>query len=187
MPNADILQNMNTETKNENKGRRPVSIVGAQDRLAQCATRAAYGEVQNNAFRPARPALIEKDVGYTGESASWASFFFMWHEIIFRYHGSTIPHIWVEMLISLTTSTVAYLLTSGSPLCGFNVNDPDAEMPCGRFTLTIARSSGHQIIGVLLSFLVVFRSQIAWNMYCEGRSYWGKLIAVVKFLAKDFS
>lgn len=46
-----------------------------------------------------------------------------------------------------------------------------------------AQPVGHQIGGTLLAFLVVFRSQIALNMYLEGRSHLGAIMAGSKALA----
>ena len=42
---------------------------------------------------------------------------------------------------------------------------------------------GHQLVGVLLAFLVVFRSQISWGMYMEGRNHVGALFATSRVLA----
>lgn len=38
-----------------------------------------------------RPARVEHSVAYRGERISWFSFFESFHQIIFRYHGSTLP------------------------------------------------------------------------------------------------
>ena len=59
----------------------------------------ATGEVYKRP-RVLKPAIVEKIVSYDGEHASWASFFYMWPEVIFRYHGSPIPQIWVELLLT---------------------------------------------------------------------------------------
>ena len=42
---------------------------------------------------------------------------------------------------------------------------------------------GHKIFGVVLSFLIVFRSQIAWGMYTEGRGQVGSIIHSTRDLA----
>ena len=107
----------------------------------------------------------------------------MWPEIILRYHGSVLPYIWFEIVLTGVLGTLAWGLTIDSPICA-----PPADgepSPCGHFALTVARSGGHQIVGVLLAFLVVFRSQIAWGMYIEGRSHWGTMSAGCKFLATE--
>jgi len=46
-------------------------------------------------------------------------------------------------------------------------------------------SRGMQNIGVLLSFLAVFRTQIAWNMFLEGRNHLGEVIATSKELTLE--
>ena len=59
------------------------------------------------------------------------------------------------------------------------------EGNCGFYILTSDRSKGHQIIGVLLAFLVVFRSQIAWSLYWEGRGHLGALVSRSRCLALE--
>ena len=61
----------------------------------------------------------------------------------------------------------------------------DLEGNCGFYILTSDRSKGHQIIGVLLAFLVVFRSQIAWSLYWEGRGHLGALVSRSRCLALE--
>jgi hypothetical protein len=55
----------------------------------------------------------------------------------------------------------------------------------GADSLFPAEPVGHQIVGTLLAFLVVFRSQIALNMYLEGRGHLGKIMATSKKLAME--
>ena len=67
------------------------------------------------------------------------------HLIVFRLKGSTIPNVLIEVCISMAVSIVAKL------------QFPDEEF----------KPIGHQLVGVLLAFLVVFRSNIAWGMYMD--------------------
>ena len=48
-----------------------------------------------------------------------------------------------------------------------------------------AEPAGHQIVGTLLAFLIVFRSQIVLDMYLEGRAHVGRIMAASKSLALE--
>merc|ERR1719174_1818531 len=94
-------------------------------------------------FGDNRPARVHSHVDYSGERPSLFSFFFQFPSIVFRLKGSTIPNVLIEVCISMAVSIVAKL------------QFPDEEF----------KPIGHQLVGVLLAFLVVFRSNIAWGMY----------------------
>ena len=107
----------------------------------------AQKEYETRIMGDAKPGYIDVDVGYSQERASIFSFFHMFPQIICRYHGSVIPTIVIEIVSCTTLGAVASVYWK----------DSDDLSPIG-----------HQLVGVLLSFLVVFRSQIAWNMYLSG-------------------
>ena len=65
--------------------------------------------------------------------------------------------IWIELLMTLGISFYA-------------VYDEDESDVCNGVWCFPAEPIGHQIVGTLLAFLVVFRSQIAFNMYMDGRT-----------------
>ena len=96
------------------------------------------------------------------------SFFTNFYTIILRKRGSALPKIMIEIFLATCLGVVAYLLTEDG-LC-------DAKK-CKGFFLppSTSREKGHAMIGVLLAFLVVFRSQIAWGMYMEGRNAGGAM------------
>ena len=137
------------------------------------ATKAAWGV--------ARPEVVEYKKAYGGETASWSSFFVMFPKIIFRYNGSVLPLIWFEVAFSVLLGTIAYGMTENGWICGRE------DIDCGNMALTkeMKRDDGHKIIGVLLSFLVVFRSQIAMGMYTEGRNHVGTIVASSRALALE--
>ena len=120
----------------------------------------------------------ERAVSYGGESSSLCSFFQMFPSIICRKRGSVLPFIFIEMMIALLCGFAAWSLTDSGfctlEKCGWWYLEPGP-----------AREKGHGIIGVLLAFLVVFRSQIAWGMYWEGRSHVGSVIANSRCLALE--
>lgn len=95
----------------------------------------------------AKPAFIDKDHGYHSETASVFSFFFQFPNIICRWNGSVLPFIIIEVLVSTGLGVVASFFLSEKEKIS---------------------ATGHQLVGVLLAFLVVFRSQIAWQMYLNG-------------------
>ena len=120
----------------------------------------------------------ERAVDYVGEKASMFSFFTNFYTIILRKRGSALPKIMIEIFLATCLGVVAYLLTEDG-LC-------DAKK-CKGFFLppSTSREKGHAMIGVLLAFLVVFRSQIAWGMYMEGRNAVGKVVAMSRCLALE--
>ena len=84
----------------------------------------------------------------------------------------------IEIILATGLGVVAYLLTEDG-IC-------DAKK-CKGFFLppSTSREKGHAMIGVLLAFLVVFRSQIAWGMYMEGRNAVGRVVAMSRCLALE--
>lgn len=77
------------------------------------------------------------------------------------YAGSVLPFVFIEVCVAVGTAIVALWF-----------------MPDEAFSPV-----GHQMVGALLAFLVVFRSQIAWGMYSEGRGHVGAIIASARVVA----
>ena len=113
------------------------------------------------AFGRHKPAKVERDLGYRGDRPSFFSYFTQFPNIIFMIKGSVLQYVLIELGISVGLSLVALHVV------------PDEEF----------EPIGHQLVGVLLAFLVVFRSQIAWNMFLEGRGHIGSLIASARVIA----
>ena len=110
-----------------------------------------------------RPKRVERSVKYAGERRSMLSFFFQFKGIICRAHGSVFPFIMIELIITLLLSFAAQYLT------------PDEQI----------QATGHSLAGTLLAFLVVFRTQMAWGQYTEGRAHVGALIAHSRSLSVE--
>jgi len=108
-----------------------------------------------------RPKKVEHDSSYAGERPGLFSFFWQFPSIICRLRGSVLQFVLIEVAISIGLSVVALRLL------------PDEQIDV----------VGHQLVGTLLAFLVVFRSNIAWNMYFEGRAHVGELITSARVLA----
>ena len=123
----------------------------------------------------------ERAVDYVGEKASMFSFFTNFYPIILRKRGSALPKIMIEIILATGLGVVAYLLTEDG-ICGKH-----GAVKCKGFFLppSTSREKGHAMIGVLLAFLVVFRSQIAWGMYMEGRNAVGRVVAMSRCLALE--
>ena len=123
----------------------------------------------------------ERAVDYVGEKASMFSFFTNFYTIILRKRGSALPKIMIEIFLATCLGVVAYLLTEDG-ICGKH-----GAVKCKGFFLppSTSREKGHAMIGVLLAFLVVFRSQIAWGMYMEGRNGVGAVVRDIRFLALE--
>jgi len=126
--------------------------------------RLSYSVSEIMPLRPGvQPKMVEKTVSYAGEYRSQFSFFTQFDNIILRWHGSVIPFILSELMITIVCSIIATIF------CG--EEDIDA--------------SGHMVVGTLLAFLVVFRSQMAWDQYTEGRAHVGAMISRSRALAVE--
>jgi len=126
-------------------------------------------------------SFVEANVAYKGERSSAFAFFLSFPDIIFRKDGSVIPKVMVETLLALCVSFLASsVFIIGGPLY------PDSQR-CGDsfFCISESRPEGHAILGALLSFFAVFRSQIAWGLHSQGRDAIGELMTVSRALAMD--
>ncbi len=93
---------------------------------------------------------LSRDVVYHGgytsgfrERATMWSFFTQFRDIIFKPTGSIIGSCWLEVTVCTTLGVVARL---------YFYDEHDEYSPIG-----------HQLVGTLLAFLVVFRSQSTLN------------------------
>ena len=128
-------------------------------------------------FKPTIHHMEQHIKVFSGERASMWSFFYMFGDIIFRIRGSVLTAIWIEVLITMALSTIAVECSQGHLMDSCQYGQVNSKMP--------AEPVGHQIVGTLLAFLVVFRSQIALNMYLEGRAHLGRIMSTSKFLALE--
>lgn len=133
-------------------------LTGSMSRLL------SYTVTEMMPLRPGvQPKMVEKTVQYSGEYRSHLSFFFQFRNIIMRWHGSVIPFILPELAITIACSVIA------TSFCSDEDVDP----------------SGHMVVGTLLAFLVVFRSQMAWGQYTEGRAHVGAIVSRSRALALE--
>ena len=103
--------------------------------------------VMGSGHHAAKKGFVDMDTGYRQERASAFSFCFQFPDIICKLKGSVLPKIQVEIFIATTLGV----------LCAQYWQDHDHY-----------GNAAHSVAGTLLAFLVVFRSNIAWNMYLSG-------------------
>jgi len=151
-------------------GLRRKSSSGSARKLVKAFTSPGYLKGQKrDVDRLKVPPCIKPDVcykqgylsGYTESSSSW-SFFTQWNEVLFRCDGSVLPRCMIE--VSLAT-------LMGIFACIFSRDELEWTPRRADGTPLIEdgwSSIGHQVVGSLLAFLTVFRSQIAWSMYLSG-------------------
>ena len=108
----------------------------------------------------------ERPVAYTGEDAGMCSFFYSLPQIICKCRGSIIPNVLIEVAIAGCCGVVAVLLHKAYDYDNIGM-------------------IGHQISGVALAFLTVFRTQSSWSQYYEGRGHLGAVISSTRYLAID--
>ena len=108
----------------------------------RCAPRDGGRALRRSCCSPTAPdpragETVEPVTHYSGEQPSFFSFFFQFRAIIFRLKGSVVPFVLPEICLGIGLSIVALYVC------------PDEDIS----------TIGHQLVGVLLSFLLVFRSQ----------------------------
>lgn len=91
-------------------------------------------------------------VVYPSESSVW-SFVTNTPRVIFHYRGSIIPHLLPQILIAIALSFLAL------------------HVEIGELGLDKSMMQGYSIIGFLLSFLLVFKTQTAYNQFWTALSH----------------
>lgn len=89
-------------------------------------------------------------VEYPAESSVW-SFFTQTSRVILAYYGSIIPNVFPQICISVGLSILAIYI----------------ETPLGESDVIL----GYTLVGFLLSFLLVFKTQTAYNQYWTAISH----------------
>merc|ERR1719326_2605426 len=91
-------------------------------------------------------------VVYPSESSVW-SFVTNTPRVIFHYRGSIIPHLLPQIVITVTLSIIAL------------------HYDIGEFGLDKSMMQGYSMVGFLLSFLLVFKTQTAYNQFWTAISH----------------
>jgi len=110
-----------------------------------------------------RPKRVERSVRYAGERPSALSFIFQFRPPVFRFHGSVLPCILIEVCISVGLSFAALYYT------------PDETFTTGM----------HGVVGMLLAFLIGIRTQIAWGEYSAGAGHVGGIICAARGITAE--
>jgi len=99
-----------------------------------------------------------------------------WFTLIFRWYGSVVPGIFIELILTLGLGFLAYWLDSQRirmrDLVAF-IDDPDEEID-GQ--MEIVDDKVHSLLIIPLGFLLIFRSNNAYARYWEGRATVGAMV-----------
>ncbi|MFZ9793890.1 MAG: bestrophin family protein [Gemmataceae bacterium] len=96
---------------------------------------------------------------------------YSWWITVFSYHGTVLPN---------TLARVGILTIFSIVVCGLN----DLSMMYYGIHLPALDSLGHNVLGMSLGLLIVFRTNSSSNRYWEGRSHWGMMVNTCRSLAR---
>ena len=131
-----------------------------------------FGSRRSTSDEEALRAVMEQKHGFHGEAVGLFHFFTQFRDVIFRYRGSVFPHILIELVLAFTLGWVAYFMHHNSLWrapwyhAGRQLSDyggGDVGTGDGDFS-----ASGHTMLGFLLGFLTVFRTQSGFTFFLEG-------------------
>lgn len=98
-----------------------------------------------------------------------------WWRVFASINGTVWPAVWVRtaILVGITMGLVIYQKVTGS-------------VESLKF-LAIPRIEGlpHQVLGVVLGLLIVFRTNTAYDRFWEGRKLWGAIVNTSRNLARS--
>jgi putative membrane protein len=94
-----------------------------------------------------------------------------WWRICFSWHGTVLPHVLPRVGLLTGVCLALYLL------------DELVLQPLGR-GLQGLDPTGHTVLGVSLSLLIVFRTNSAHARFWEARSHWGMIINTSRNLVR---
>eukprot|EP00929_Paragymnodinium_shiwhaense_P057747 TRINITY_DN28906_c0_g1_i1.p1 TRINITY_DN28906_c0_g1~~TRINITY_DN28906_c0_g1_i1.p1 ORF type:complete len:393 (+),score=37.94 TRINITY_DN28906_c0_g1_i1:103-1281(+) len=102
----------------------------------------------------------------TAGEGSWLSFFTMTPRVIFWYRGSIFPLIFPQIALAVCVALVAYFLANRE-------EDP---------IIFVIDSSGFSVLGFLLSFLTVFKTQSSYSQFWQALTCVDGVLQVTKSL-----
>lgn len=118
------------------------------------------------------PVIMEHMLSYQGESRSKWHFFSQFITFC-TWKGSILQFIMAEVLLTACFSALAYLIFHKPDMLGLS----EALEP--------PEPTAHTIIGGVLGFMLVFRTQQAYNFFLEGHVLVNDLTSVLRALAVD--
>jgi len=118
------------------------------------------------------PVAMENMMSYHGEKRKGWHFFVQFKQLLFNWNGSVLQYMLVEVVITIALSVLAYLIYHRPELLAFMRPEP-------------LDPTGHTILGALLGFLLVFRTQQSYNFFLEGHVLINDLTSLLRALAID--
>jgi hypothetical protein len=109
----------------------------------------------------------------SGGEGSWTSIFATLPRMIIKREGSVIPHITPQLLIVIGLGVLAH---NWDPLGKDSDDNPDAK--------SIDITPAMQTVGILLSFLMVFKTQNAFGQFWEASRDIQRLLAATRHLCR---
>jgi ion channel-forming bestrophin family protein len=94
-----------------------------------------------------------------------------WWRTCFSWRGTVLPHVLARVGLLTFICLVLYLL------------DELVLRPVGR-DLPGLDPTGHTVLGVALSMLIVFRTNSAYSRFWEARSHWGMIVNTSRNLVR---
>jgi putative membrane protein len=94
-----------------------------------------------------------------------------WWRATFAFHGTVLPHVLGRVAV-LTAFCLALNILDDEVLDHYHIDLPRLE------------ATGHQVLGVALSMLIVFRTNSSNNRYWEARAFWGSIVNTSRNLAR---
>jgi putative membrane protein len=94
-----------------------------------------------------------------------------WWRTCFSWHGTVLPHVLARVGLLTGSCLALYLL------------DELVLRPAGK-PLPKLDATGHQVLGVALSMLIVFRTNSAYGRFWEARSHWGMIVNTSRNLVR---
>lgn len=94
-----------------------------------------------------------------------------WPKVMLAYAGTVIPSILSRLVLVMIVTLVIYLLHRMALALGGGLQSLE----------TIP----HQIVGVTVGFLIVFRTSTSYDRYWEGRRLWGNIVNCSRNLVRE--
>ena len=134
---------------------------------------------------------MENRKQFRGDSLGTLQFFTQFRDVIFRCEGSVLPKIAIELSISFSLGVLAYILfhhphwlnlrgvamlpsemnVSSSAETGAGGVRADGDSMWADNLEWDVSFDGHSLLGLLLGFLTVFRTQTGFQFYLEGQEH----------------
>ena len=115
-------------------------------------------------------AIVEGTSKFRGEAIGWLVVLTQFRDVICRCKGSVLPKILVELVVTFSLGWLAYYMHHDVSLPFGLADAPALNASAEQLALEapVGLTSGHSMLGFLLGFLIVFRTQSGFNFYLEA-------------------